>query len=82
MRVSNYLLIFQMYLDLMDMSAYDAAKYSKVEDVGAAAGEDKKPALEPRKNVSSRRKCSSLRDQRNFSFQPAPGADRFGGPLT
>ena len=50
-----------MYLDLMDMSAYDAAKYSKVEDLGAAAGENEKPALEPRKNVSSRRKWSSLR---------------------
>ena len=55
------LLIFQMYLDLMDMSAYDAAKYSKVEDLGAAAGENLKPALEPRKDVSSRRKWSSLR---------------------
>ena len=60
------------------MSAYDAAKYSKVEDVAEAAGENKKPALEPRKNVSSRRKWSSLRDQRSYSFQPPADAGRAG----
>ena len=48
----------------MDVSAYDAAKNSKVEDVGEAAGDNQeKPALEPRKNVSSMdRNWSSLRD--------------------
>ena len=54
-----------MYFDLMDMSAYDAAKYSKIEDIGEEAGEiQEKPALEPQKNVSSldRRKWSSLRE--------------------
>ena len=54
-----------MYFDLMDMAAYDAAKYSKVEDVGEAAGENQeKTGLEPRRNVSSldRRKWSSLRE--------------------
>ena len=60
------------------MSAYDAAKYSKVADVGEAAGENEKPALPPRKKVSSRRKWSSLRDQRNYGFQPPAGADRVG----
>ena len=44
------------------MSAYDAAKYSKVEDVGEAAGGSEKPAIEPRKNVSTRRKWTSVRD--------------------
>ena len=44
------------------MSAYDAAKYSKVEDVGEVAAENEKPATEPRKHVSTRRKWSSVRN--------------------
>ena len=48
------LFLFQMYLGLRDMSEYDATMYSKVNDVGAAAG--KMPPAQP-----ARRKWKSGR---------------------
>ena len=45
---SHLLLPFQTYLELLDMGAYDKAKYSRVEDLG---DEDAEPSEEVAKKV-------------------------------
>lgn len=53
-----------MYLSLLDMSQYNAVKYSKVEDVGAFLAADEKdvPVDEPAKTPFAKRKWTSLRN--------------------
>lgn len=54
-----------MYLDLLDMSQYNAVKYSKVEDVVAEDDEQEEPVHGPGKRPPAppaRRKWSSVRN--------------------
>ena len=48
---SHLLLSFQTYLELLDMGAYDKAKYSRVEDLG---DEDAGPSEEVAKEASAK----------------------------
>ena len=49
------------YLPLVDESKYDGAKYSRVEDVGAAAEDDARAVRGDTNANASRRKWSSMR---------------------
>ena len=49
------------YLPLVDESKYDGAKYSKVEDVGAADEDDARAVRGAKNANTSRRKWSSMR---------------------
>ena len=53
------------YLPLVDESKYDGAKYSRVEDVGAASEGDARAVRGASNANASRRKWSSMRSGRN-----------------
>ena len=58
---SHLLLPFQTYLELLDMGAYDKAKYSRVEDLG---NEDTGPSEEVAKKASAKGLGRSASDRR------------------